>query len=181
VLKATSDVEPSADFLSRVRRRVDDEKEEQERGGWGFAAWATVAAIFVGLVVGALRAPQSPRLFVGENVTLPTLVPTTMITPAPREPRVAAATPRVHSPQKNAPSRSPEVLIDPRAGEALARYAEAMRSQKGAIAESLEARVAPMDELPRYRGVLLESTAATRDLPRVSVLTDLPIFERTEL
>src|SRR5438477_11836927 len=55
VLESTAAVEPSADFLARVRRRVDEDKEREDRGAWRIAMWATLAAVLVGLVVGGLR------------------------------------------------------------------------------------------------------------------------------
>jgi len=63
--------------------------------------------------------------------------------------------------------RAPEVLIDPRAGQALAQYAQHVRLRRGAILGTLEARVTAMEDLPRYKGVPLDSDALARELPKL--------------
>jgi hypothetical protein len=183
VLQATAAVGPSADFLARVRRRVDQERGE-DQPVWQLAAWATLAAVLVGIVIGRWhRPPVAPTKVADVRVT-PLLMPTAA--PIPVTPTEEKAVPRdrvaVRQETHAASHHRPEVLIDRAAADALARYTATLRTQKGAVSGSLEARVVAV-ELPRYEGVLLESTAATatRDLPRVSVITDLPRFERSEL
>jgi hypothetical protein len=183
VLQAAAATEPSVDFIARVRRRVDQERVEG-RFAWRMVAWATLAPVLVGVAIGLWRRPQVEPTKVADAPVTPLLMPPSALVPV--APIAERAVPReravVRHEAHEAPRRQPEVLIDRAAADALVRYVQAMRTQKGAIAGSLDARVAPV-ELPRYEGVLLESTAATaaRDLPQVSVITDLPRFERSEL
>jgi hypothetical protein len=174
-LHASLDVEPSPEFLARVRRRIDKERAlpSYARVWWGLVA-ATCAAVIATIAPTLLRPPHI------------TARRTPVAEPRPAVPEAAAAlampASKVPGEVKRPPRRRERgVRVDPRARQALAEYAAFMRTQKGAIAGSLDARVAAMDELPRYQGVPLTSTAATEDLPRVSVLEELPRFERSKL
>jgi hypothetical protein len=177
VLRVSLEVEPSPEFLARVRGRINEERTSR-------VSWRVVAATLAAIVAALPRpSPVGPARTPGAD-SRPAVATTALM--APQEAAIEMATPTSTSSatrtdaKRASHRREREVLVDPRAGQALAEYAAALRAQKGAIAGSLEARVAAMDEWPRYQGVPLESTAATEDLPRISVLEELPRFERND-
>jgi hypothetical protein len=183
VLRASLDIEPSQEFLARVRRRINDERARPRsaRVSWRLVA-ATLGAVAATIVAVLMRPAHVTPTRTQAAESRPAVAPRAGM--AQHEAAVAMATPALDTSlsqvRRARRRRERDVLVDPRSGVALAEYAAAMRTQKGAIAGSLDARVAAVNELPRYQGVPLESTAATEDLCGVSVLEELPRFERSD-
>jgi hypothetical protein len=128
-LHAGAGIEPSAEFFAKVRQRVDVEKR-RPRGMWP-PAWAALAAAALVIVVGILYARQTPPPRVAEERSplTPQTTPSVPVVPVNTVPPPLVPTTAPKRAVRSKPSpREPEILVDPAAGQALARYASRLES-----------------------------------------------------
>jgi hypothetical protein len=98
-IEAALDVDPSPEFLARVRTRVARERMEENwawlaAGRWAAAALAMVAVVVVGLRIARERAPVTPEV--------PPASASRHAEPGPRDPGIAAPAdlePRIPKPE----------------------------------------------------------------------------------
>jgi hypothetical protein len=184
-LEAAMSVEPSADFLARVRRRVGEQRARSEtvmmRGLSAAAAPVVIALVVVGAAV-LRRAPaelgDSGPARTQTAVQAPALTPRPVV-PAPR-PRVLRA---VAAPSRPKPALAAEVRVEPGQLEALAQVAvQGLRapSQSPFVIESLDQQALPElrpESLPRFVAVPLAVRSGGGQEPRTDAGWVSPIGE----
>jgi hypothetical protein len=166
-LEAALSVEPSADFLARVRSQVDDERARASAGGrrwpWAVAASVVIATVWAG-VGGLQRRPAT----VGEATLASTPTPRVDVTDPPRADASRPLAPPEARPPQRQTGRPPtpavrasvhfdDVIVEPGQAEALARLAAGAlpgRPRSAFAVASLDAevplpRLQPGD-LPRF-------------------------------
>ncbi|HMJ83946.1 MAG TPA: hypothetical protein VK504_12295 [Vicinamibacterales bacterium] len=117
-------VDPSPEFLVRVRARIADEAAPASRGfGWLFAGVATVAAaaalVLAVRMVSPARPPATAPLLASRSIGSPIVVPA--VSPAEAGHYVPKAQYIVSGVSRTAAARTPEPLFDARETTALQR------------------------------------------------------------
>jgi len=150
-LQRALEVEPSPEFLARVRMRIADEPSPRRWGfTWVFAAAAAAAAVIVAVVLTRSAGEQQQSVVLLASRTLPTFEVPTIVgrpltaasndggpegPPYTRRDNPAAGGAGVGRPFRAAsnhdtPERAPEILVDARESSALRRLMAAVGARR---------------------------------------------------